>query len=98
MAKQLVPNVSYWLTYDITWTIGAVVPSYGRWTGVSRSATGSYSEELIFTAEDCVDQGSTGIFFFDATGFTGTIDNVSIKLNTSLPFTKFEIMLKQKNF
>jgi len=62
--------------YDVTYTItartaGSVTAKLGNATGTARSAAGTYTETFSPSK-------TTGGFVLAATGFTGSIDNVSI--------------------
>jgi hypothetical protein len=63
---------TYSLQYTITQTAGSITPNIGGTLGTVRSAAGTYTETIV--------AGATQIVGFDATGFTGTLDNVSLKL------------------
>lgn len=60
----------YTVTYTITRSAGSVAPSLGGTSGTSRSSSGTFTETII--------AGSTQEIAFTGTGFTGTLDNVSI--------------------
>lgn len=63
---------TYLVTYSVVVTSGDVAVKDGVTTGATRSATGTYEE--LFTA------GATAFSFFSPSGgFTGTVDNVSVK-------------------
>ena len=62
---------SYTVTYTITRSAGTIEMSIGGVEGVSRDASGTYTETII--------AGSTQKIAAVGTGFTGTIDNISIK-------------------
>lgn len=63
-------------TYLLAWTLkndsgGSVLPILGGTSGTSKDANGTYSEYILAT-------DNTNLKF-DATGFTGSIDDVSVK-------------------
>lgn len=68
---SLVQGLSYTITYTVTRSAGSIRPSIGGTNGTSRSAAGTYTESIT--------AGAGGVLAFTGTGFTGTIDNVSIK-------------------
>lgn len=69
-AIELVEGQLYNLTYTITRSAGSVEPSIGGNNGVSRDASGTYRETII--------AGSAQALAFTGSGFSGTVDNVSI--------------------
>lgn len=71
-ATLLKPGVSYSVTYTITRSAGSIAPSLGGTAGVSRSASGTYTETIVAGS-------SNALIAFTGTGFTGTLDNVSVK-------------------
>lgn len=74
-AMTLVEGHSYTLTYTVTRTAGSVTPSIGGTDGTSRATSGTYTETII--------AGSTQDLVFSGSGFTGTVDDVSIHHTTS---------------
>ena len=76
-ASTIVEGESYNITYTITRSAGSIVPSIGGTDGESRSATGTYKETII--------AGSTQVIAFTGTGFTGTVDDVSVTNVTTKP-------------
>lgn len=65
---------TYRVTFDVSgYTAGTVQVSLGSTPvlGTARSANGSYSQDIVAT--------SGGQYGFTATGFTGQVDNLSIR-------------------
>lgn len=69
-AKTLVNGRAYSVKYTITRSAGTITLSLGGTAGTARSADGTYSETII--------AGSTQTISFGTSGFTGTLDNVTI--------------------
>ena len=69
-AVTLVSGKSYSITYTITRSAGSVVATIGGASGVSRSASGTYTETIV--------AGATQVIGFTGTGFSGTVDAVTI--------------------
>ncbi len=67
----LIEGKSYSVKYTITRSAGTITLSVGGTAGTARSASGTYSETII--------AGSTQTISFGTSGFTGTVDNVSIR-------------------
>lgn len=67
----IIQGKSYIVKYTITRSAGSITPSLGGTAGTARSASGTYSEEII--------AGSTQTISFGTSGFTGTLDNVSVR-------------------
>jgi len=63
---------TYSLQYTITRAAGTITPNIGGTLGTGRALTGTYTETIV--------AGATQLIGFDTTGFTGTLDNVSLKL------------------
>lgn len=74
-ARTIVAGQAYAVTYTITQSAGSLAPSVGDNPGVARSSSGTYSEVII--------AGATQILAFTGSGFTGTLDNVSITVADS---------------
>ena len=68
---DIIEGVSYTITYTITRSAGSIIPSIGGVNGTSRDSAGTYTETII--------AGATQAIAFTGTGFTGTVDNVSVK-------------------
>lgn len=62
---------SYTVTFTITRSAGTLTPSIGGTSGTAQNASGTYSETII--------AGSTQTIAFTGSGFTGTLDNVTIE-------------------
>lgn len=71
-AFPLVAGQTYTLTYTITRTAGTITPSIGGTNGVARAAAGTYIETITTTA-------ANQTIAFTGTGFSGTVDNISIR-------------------
>lgn len=67
----LIEGKTYSCTFTITRSAGDITLSLGGTEGTVRNASGTYTENII-----C---GSTQTIKFATSGFTGTVDNVSIK-------------------
>jgi hypothetical protein len=67
----MIPGVPYVVTYTITRSAGSIQPSLGGTLGTSRNAAGTYSETIIAGS-------GSGLISFTGTGFTGTLDTVSM--------------------
>ena len=61
---------AYTVTFTATRSAGSVTVSLGGTSGTARSTSATFSEVIV--------AGSTQILAFTGTGFTGTIDNVSV--------------------
>lgn len=75
LTTPIIKEEVYVVTYTITRTVGSIQPSLGTVLGTSRNASGTYTETII--------AGSTSDFKFATTGFTGTVDGVSIHRATA---------------
>lgn len=71
-ALTAVAGQTYAVTYTITVAAGAIQPSIGGASGTSRTASGTYTDTVRATG--------TGALTFTPTGFTGTLDDVSVRL------------------
>lgn len=69
-AFTVVAGQTYTLTYTITRSAGSIQPAIGGINGVSRSAAGTYTETIV--------AGATQDLAFTGTGFTGTVDNITV--------------------
>ena len=67
----LIDGKTYSCTFTITRSAGDITLSVGGTDGTVRNASGTYTENIV-----C---GSTQAIKFATSGFTGTVDNVSIK-------------------
>lgn len=61
---------SYRITYTITRTAGSVQVTFGGASGTSRTASGTYTDELVTT--------TTAALVITGAAFTGTVDNVFV--------------------
>lgn len=68
--RSLVDGKLYKLTYTITRSAGSITPEIGGTAGTARSSDGTYTENII--------AGSTQKITFTTSGFTGTVDNVTV--------------------
>lgn len=66
----LIEGQSYNITYTITRSAGSITPSIGGTNGESRNSAGTYTETII--------AGSSQMIALTGSGFTGTVDNVTI--------------------
>jgi len=71
-AITIIASEAYVLTYTVTRSAGDIIPSIGGTNGVTRSASGTYTE--------VISSGTTQTIAFTGAGFTGTIDNVSVTI------------------
>lgn len=69
-AITLIEGYTYTITYTVTRTAGSITPSIGGTAGTARSSSATFTETIV--------AGSTQILAFTGTGFTGTIDDVSV--------------------
>lgn len=74
----LVQGRSYAVTFTITASAGTLTPSIGGRVGTARNSSGTYTEIII--------AGATQAIAFTGAGFTGTLDNVSVKPTTGIGF------------
>jgi hypothetical protein len=65
-------GLTYEVTYTITQSVGSIQPSIGGVAGTSHSASGTYTDTIRATG--------TGVLTFTPAGFTGTLDDVSVRL------------------
>lgn len=70
MAADLIPGVSYSLVFTITRSAGSVRAYVGGTAGTSRSTANTFTETIV--------AGSDGILKFTGTGFSGSIDTVTL--------------------
>jgi hypothetical protein len=68
--KTLIEGDLYLVGYTVTRSAGTITASVGGTAGTGRSASGTYYETII--------AGSSQVLAFTGSGFTGTIDNVSV--------------------
>lgn len=69
-AITLIAGYTYTITYTVTRSVGSITPVLGGSIGTPRSTSATFTETIV--------AGSTQILAFTGTGFTGTIDNVSV--------------------
>ena len=74
----LVRGRSYAVTFTMTASAGTLTPSIGGTAGTARNSSGTYTEIII--------AGATQEIAFTGAGFTGTLDNVSVKPTTGIGF------------
>lgn len=77
-AGVLTNAVTYLITFTMTRSAGSITPTFGTQAGTTRSTSGTFTEEVVSDGTD---------FSFNASGFTGTIDNISIVPKSSLSST-----------
>ncbi len=73
----LVVGQPYLVTYTITRAAGSITPSLGATAGTARSTSATFSEIII--------AGSTQALSFGTSGFTGTVDDVTITAAAAVP-------------
>lgn len=73
----LIPGQAYSVVFDATRSAGSVVVNVGGTAGTSRSSSATFTETIV--------AGSTGILKFTGTGFSGTIDNVTVTAVQAVP-------------
>lgn len=69
-AFTLVEKTEYVIQYTITRSSGTVTPKIGGTSGTSQNSSGTYTESII--------AGSTQVIAFEGSGFSGTVDNVTV--------------------
>ncbi len=70
--QTLVQGQAYSVTYTITQSAGGLIPSIGDQAGTIRSTAGTYMETIV--------AGATQTIAFTGSGFTGTLDNVTVNI------------------
>lgn len=78
-AITLVEGQAYSVSYTITRSAGTLTPSVGGTDGTTQNSSGTYTEVIV--------AGSNQTLAFTGTGFTGTLDNVSITQAVSSGYT-----------
>lgn len=73
----LVQGQAYLFTCDITRSAGSITPALAGTAGTARSSSATFAEVII--------AGSTQTLGFTTSGFTGTVDNVTITPAPSVP-------------
>jgi hypothetical protein len=68
---MLVPGRMYTVSVDVTRSAGSITPVIGGTSGTARSTTATFSENIIAGITD-------NLISFTTSGFTGTIDNVTV--------------------
>lgn len=76
-AYPIIEGQSYYVTFTATRSAGSVTVNVGGTAGSARSSAATFSEMII--------AGSTQAISFTTSGFTGTIDNVTIIPSASVP-------------
>lgn len=69
--NPLVVGNTYRVTFTTTRTAGSITPVCGTASGTARSAGGTFTEDIVAT--------STTVFKFTTSGFTGTLDDVTVE-------------------
>ncbi len=69
-SPTILAGVSYILAFDVTASAGSVRASVGGTNGTVRSTSATFTETIV--------AGADGVLSFTGTGFTGTIDNVTL--------------------
>lgn len=70
IAADLIPGVTYSLSFDMTRTAGSLTPYLGGTAGTARSTDDTFVEEIV--------AGAGGTIAFTGAGFSGTVDNVTL--------------------
>lgn len=68
---NLVPGRTYTVVFDATRSAGSVTVNVGGTAGTARSSAATFTENVV--------AGSDGTITFTTSGFTGTLDNVTVK-------------------
>lgn len=76
-AYPLVQGQAYLVTYIATQSAGSITINVGGTAGTARSSSATFTEVII--------AGSTQTIEFTTSGFTGTVDDLSIKACASVP-------------
>ena len=74
---SIVANQPYLLTIVVTRSAGSITPSIGGTAGTSRSTSATFSEIII--------AGTTQAISFATSGFTGTLDSVTLTAGANVP-------------
>jgi len=77
VAYPLVAGQAYLVTYTATRSAGTITVSVGGTAGTARSSSATFAEVII--------AGATQAISFGTSGFTGTVDNVTIIPAASVP-------------
>jgi hypothetical protein len=70
----------YLVTFTVTRSAGSVTPKIGTAAGTTRSTSGTFTEEITANA-------SNVSFILTGSGFTGTVDNISVVRRTTINST-----------
>lgn len=73
----LVEGQPYLVTYTVTRSAGSITPSLGGTAGTARSTSATFSEVIV--------AGSTQTLSFGTSGFTGTLDDVTVVAVVTVP-------------
>ncbi len=77
-STPLIEGQAYLVTFTLTRAAGSIACSLGGGTaGTSRSSSATFSEVIV--------AGATQVILFDTTGFTGTLDTVTIVPVAAVP-------------
>ncbi len=85
----IIANQQYLLTYTITRSAGTITPSIGGTAGTGQVLTGTYSE--------VIKAGATQSISFGTTGFTGTIDNITLTACAGVPVDNTSGLVARQN-
>ncbi len=88
-AYPLVQGQPYLVTFTATRDAGSITLSLGGTAGTTRSTAATFAEVII--------AGSTQAISFGTSGFTGTIDNLTIKAVVSTPTDSTTGLLGRQN-
>lgn len=69
--NPLTTGITFRVTFTISVDAGSITPVCGTASGTARSTSGTFTEDIACT--------STAVFKFSTSGFTGTLDNVSVQ-------------------
>lgn len=69
--STLTVGISYTVTYTITRSAGTITPALGGTAGTTRNSSGTYVETIVAGSSD-------KLLAFNTSGFTGTLDTVSV--------------------
>ena len=73
----------YKVTFTITRTGGTITPAIGGTNGTAVDASGTYTQEIV--------AGSSQLFAFNTSSFTGTLDNVFVDTAYQIVDTGFDV-------
>ncbi len=89
VAFPLVQGQAYLVTFDLTRSAGSITLSLGGTAGTARSSAATFAEAII--------AGATQAISFGTSGFTGTVDNVTIVAAASVPIDSTTGLSGQQN-